>query len=260
MTSSPNPEALVPRGRAGPLTLLRMIRVHQWLKNLLILVPLLAAHKLMSLPSIGIATLSFVAFSLCASSVYVLNDLLDVESDRQHARKRNRPIAAGQVAANHALIYCPVGPRRGGVAGAARISSVCLDSRDLFCHDVGVFAAAQTTGNRGRHVARSPLHDSRRGRRSGHHGDSFLVAAGVLHVPVPESRRGEALLRDAGNARRGEALRLRPGGIPWRTCRCSFRWASARASLRSWYSRSISTILPPLSCTQRRSGCGPFRP
>jgi 4-hydroxybenzoate polyprenyltransferase len=104
MTSSPNPEALVPTGRAGPFTLLRMIRVHQWLKNLLILVPLLAAHRLTSLHSVGIATLGFMAFSFCASSAYVLNDVLDVESDRQHARKRNRPIAAGQVPVNQALI------------------------------------------------------------------------------------------------------------------------------------------------------------
>ena len=81
-----------------------MIRVHQWLKNLLILVPLLAAHRLTSLHSVGIATLGFMAFSFCASSAYVLNDVLDVESDRQHARKRNRPIAAGQVPVNQALI------------------------------------------------------------------------------------------------------------------------------------------------------------
>jgi 4-hydroxybenzoate polyprenyltransferase len=104
MTSSPNPEALIPRHRAGPFTLLKLIRVHQWLKNLLILVPLLAAHRLTSLRSIGIATVSFIAFSFCASSVYVLNDLLDMESDRQHIRKRNRPIAAGQVSVSQALI------------------------------------------------------------------------------------------------------------------------------------------------------------
>jgi 4-hydroxybenzoate polyprenyltransferase len=85
-------------------TFLKMIRVHQWVKNFLIWVPLLAAHRLTSLRSFGIAALAFVAFSFCASSVYVLNDLLDLESDRQHIRKRNRPIAAGKVAVKHAVI------------------------------------------------------------------------------------------------------------------------------------------------------------
>jgi 4-hydroxybenzoate polyprenyltransferase len=81
-----------------------MIRVHQWLKNFLILVPLLAAHRLSSIQSIGIAAIAFIAFSFCASSVYVLNDLLDLKSDRQHYRKRNRPIAAGTVTVRQASI------------------------------------------------------------------------------------------------------------------------------------------------------------
>jgi 4-hydroxybenzoate polyprenyltransferase len=97
-------ESVIPKDRAGALTFLKMIRVHQWLKNSLIWVPLLAAHKLTSLRSIGVAAVGFLAFSFCASSVYVLNDLLDVESDRQHFRKRNRPIAAGQIPVNQALI------------------------------------------------------------------------------------------------------------------------------------------------------------
>jgi 4-hydroxybenzoate polyprenyltransferase len=97
-------EGVIPRDGAGPFTIIKMIRVHQWLKNFLILVPLLAAHRLSSLPSIGIAAVAFMAFSFCASSVYVLNDLLDLESDRQHIRKRNRPIAAGKIAVNQAVI------------------------------------------------------------------------------------------------------------------------------------------------------------
>ena len=97
-------ESFIPSDRAGLTTFLRMIRVHQWLKNLLILVPLLAAHKLTSVGSVGIAALGFLAFSFCASSVYVLNDLLDLESDRQHVRKRNRPIAAGTIGVDQALI------------------------------------------------------------------------------------------------------------------------------------------------------------
>jgi 4-hydroxybenzoate polyprenyltransferase len=97
-------ESIIPRDGAGPSTFLKMIRVHQWVKNFLIWVPLLAAHRLTSLRSIGIAAVAFLAFSFCASSVYVLNDLLDVESDRQHLRKRNRPIASGKITVDQALI------------------------------------------------------------------------------------------------------------------------------------------------------------
>jgi len=77
--------------------LLRAMRPHQWLKNLLVLVPLLAAHQYDSLQSIMQCVLAFVVFCLIASSVYLLNDLVDVEDDRHHHRKRRRPFAAGHV-------------------------------------------------------------------------------------------------------------------------------------------------------------------
>jgi 4-hydroxybenzoate polyprenyltransferase len=97
-------ESVIPRDSAGFFTFIKLIRVHQWVKNCLVWVPLLAAHRLSSLHDIGIGAIAFVAFSFCASSVYVLNDLLDLESDRQHVRKRNRPIASGKIAVNQALI------------------------------------------------------------------------------------------------------------------------------------------------------------
>lgn len=97
-------EAVTSAHKAGIFTFLKMIRVHQWIKNLLILVPLLAAHRLHSYHSVELALVAFFAFSFCASSVYILNDLLDLESDRQHIRKRNRPIAAGDIAVGSALI------------------------------------------------------------------------------------------------------------------------------------------------------------
>jgi 4-hydroxybenzoate polyprenyltransferase/phosphoserine phosphatase len=81
--------------------LLRLIakemRVYQWVKNLLIFVPLLASHRFTDVPSIVYAAIAFASFSLCASSVYLLNDLLDLDADRRHARKRNRPFASGQL-------------------------------------------------------------------------------------------------------------------------------------------------------------------
>lgn len=75
---------------------LAVFRVHQWVKNVLLFVPILAAHQAIT-GELGITLLlAFIAFSLCASSVYIANDLLDLESDRQHPRKRHRPFAAGR--------------------------------------------------------------------------------------------------------------------------------------------------------------------
>lgn len=82
---------------AGPRLWLKAVRLHQWLKNLLVLLPLLGAHQLGDVHKLGQALLAFVAFGLCASSVYVLNDLMDLESDRRHPRKRTRPFAAGRL-------------------------------------------------------------------------------------------------------------------------------------------------------------------
>lgn len=76
---------------------IRALRLHQWLKNLLLFLPLLGAHQLLNPPLLRDAVLAFVSFGFCASSVYVLNDLMDLESDRRHPRKRKRPFAAGQL-------------------------------------------------------------------------------------------------------------------------------------------------------------------
>lgn len=76
----------------------RAIRIHQWAKNLLIFLPLLLAH--MRAPGLIVATvLAFLSFSLCASATYIVNDLLDLDADRQHLRKRRRPFAAGDLSA-----------------------------------------------------------------------------------------------------------------------------------------------------------------
>jgi 4-hydroxybenzoate polyprenyltransferase len=76
--------------------LLRAMRPHQWAKNALLFVPLLTAHKFTGEALISALT-AFVAFCLCASSVYVTNDLVDLAHDRAHHRKRLRPFAAGDL-------------------------------------------------------------------------------------------------------------------------------------------------------------------
>ena len=76
----------------------REMRLHQYAKNALIFVPLFTSHSYLSAPGIVAALVAFVCFSLCASGVYFLNDLLDLQADRQHPRKRNRPLASGNLA------------------------------------------------------------------------------------------------------------------------------------------------------------------
>jgi len=83
--------------RSHPIKSLReAIRLHQWSKNLLIFVPLLLAHK-PSFTSLGTALLAFLCFSFAASATYLLNDLLDIDADRRHPRKRHRPFASGDL-------------------------------------------------------------------------------------------------------------------------------------------------------------------
>ncbi|MEO6991313.1 MAG: UbiA family prenyltransferase, partial [Candidatus Baltobacteraceae bacterium] len=76
---------------------LRALRPHQWAKNALIFLPLLASHIYTDVGLWERDLLAFVAFSLCASCVYIVNDLLDLESDRRHPRKRRRPFASGEL-------------------------------------------------------------------------------------------------------------------------------------------------------------------
>jgi 4-hydroxybenzoate polyprenyltransferase/phosphoserine phosphatase len=85
---------------------LRALRVHQWLKNLLIVVPSVAAHRF-GFENLTLLGLAFLSFSFCASSVYLLNDLLDLRNDRTHSTKRNRPLAAGRVPLIHGIVLAP---------------------------------------------------------------------------------------------------------------------------------------------------------
>lgn len=86
---------------------LRAIRAHQWLKNLLVFLPALADHSL-DWPTLGASFLAFVAFCLCASSVYVLNDLIDLPSDRAHPTKRSRPFASGRLSLINGMALVPL--------------------------------------------------------------------------------------------------------------------------------------------------------
>jgi 4-hydroxybenzoate polyprenyltransferase/phosphoserine phosphatase len=86
------------------LALIKSIRPHQWLKNLLIFVPLVLSYQMTDIQLVLQAWLAFIAFSLCASSVYLLNDLLDLPADRQHPTKRFRPFAAGDLSIVYGVV------------------------------------------------------------------------------------------------------------------------------------------------------------
>ncbi len=102
-----------PIGR--PRDWLKLLRVHQWAKNLLIFVPLATSHSF-NLGSAGAALVAFFAFSLLASAIYVVNDLVDVAADRAHRSKCRRPLAAGTIGVLPAL----------GVAAAFATTSFAL--------------------------------------------------------------------------------------------------------------------------------------
>jgi 4-hydroxybenzoate polyprenyltransferase len=88
-------------------TLFKAMRLHQWMKNLLVFVPLLAAHRYGDETSILQALVAFLVFGLTASSVYLLNDLVDVADDRLHPRKRRRPFASGNLSLLHGWLAWP---------------------------------------------------------------------------------------------------------------------------------------------------------
>jgi 4-hydroxybenzoate polyprenyltransferase len=83
------------------------MRPHQWLKNLLVFFPMIAGH-VFTVETFLQGVLAFIAFGLVASSVYLLNDLLDLSADRAHPRKRARPLASGALPLIHGMVLVPV--------------------------------------------------------------------------------------------------------------------------------------------------------
>ena len=89
------PAAVFEGTPVGPLALIKALRPHQWAKNILVFVALIASHQFGVVAAWLNCLAAFASFSFAASAVYILNDLLDLESDRKHHRKRRRPFASG---------------------------------------------------------------------------------------------------------------------------------------------------------------------
>lgn len=87
---------------------LRALRLHQWLKNLLVLVPLLASHRYIYPLAVFHSLIAILCFGLMASGVYMLNDLLDISDDRHHPTKRKRPFAAGTISIKKGIAAVPI--------------------------------------------------------------------------------------------------------------------------------------------------------
>ena len=90
------------------LLLPNALRVHQWIKNFLVFVPLLMAHRVFDREALLRTSYAFVAWCLCASAVYLLNDQLDLEADRQHPRKKYRALASGALDSKLLWLLIPV--------------------------------------------------------------------------------------------------------------------------------------------------------
>ena len=101
-------ERVFERGGSRSRAWLKALRLHQWLKNLLVFLPLMTAHLMFRPGAVLQSSLAFLSFCLCASGVYLLNDLLDLEADRQHPRKRLRPFAAGTLPLAAGLVAAPL--------------------------------------------------------------------------------------------------------------------------------------------------------
>jgi 4-hydroxybenzoate polyprenyltransferase len=90
------------------MSLVKALRMHQWIKNVLVFVPLLMAHKILDTTSLVRAAYALVAWCLCASGIYLLNDVFDLKTDRMHPRKKHRPLAAGAITSRSVWVLVPL--------------------------------------------------------------------------------------------------------------------------------------------------------
>jgi 4-hydroxybenzoate polyprenyltransferase len=195
-------------GRASRLVaLLAAMRPNQWVKNLLVFVPIITAHALHEEQAWFGAALAFVAFSAIASAVYMINDATDLAADRQHPSKRSRPFASGALPLLFglvaALLLACVGLGVAAVAGLLSISLIymalaigySLRLKEMPLVDVFVLAALYTLRLFGG------------GQATGHELSLWLLAfSGFLFLALALLKRvGELTARkeESGSSRRG---------------------------------------------------------
>jgi len=116
-------ELAPPRAGTRARALIQVLRPHQWVKNLLVFVPVVLDHKLFHPETMARAATAFAAFCCAASSAYVLNDILDREADGTHSTKRQRPFAAGTLSPAAGLVLIP------GLLAIALAAALTLPSK-----------------------------------------------------------------------------------------------------------------------------------
>ena len=117
--------------------LLRQMRLHQWVKNLLLFVPLILAHEIGDTDRLVRTLIAALSFSVLASAVYCVNDLVDRESDAAHPRKRLRPLASGDLGAVQVLTLA-------AVLVAISVTLAVLASTPMFWMFLGLYAVSTT--------------------------------------------------------------------------------------------------------------------
>lgn len=88
------------------ITYLKLLRAHQWIKNSFIFAPIFFSFNFFSTEALINALYAFIGFSFIASSIYIINDWKDIELDRQHPKKKNRPLAAKTISVKNAFMVC----------------------------------------------------------------------------------------------------------------------------------------------------------
>jgi 4-hydroxybenzoate polyprenyltransferase len=99
---------LQPAKAAGLLTYSKQLRLHQWSKNVLVFIPVLMSHQFLDAQQLLNALLAFICFGLVASSIYLMNDMMDLHQDRRHPTKSRRPFASGAIPVSHGLLLFPL--------------------------------------------------------------------------------------------------------------------------------------------------------
>ncbi len=168
--------------------LIRSLRPHQWLKNLLVFVPFALDYGQLHGRDIGNALLAFVCLCALTSGTYLVNDLFDVEADRRHPRKRTRPIANGDLPiataalAGGVLMVTALGG--GGAAPPSLRGSTSELPRDYAC----LFVPAEAHGHGGRSGDRHAVHAADPRRHAAREREAFALASHVLDLLLPEPR------------------------------------------------------------------------
>jgi len=236
--------------------LLRMLRVHQWAKNILVFAPVITSHRIFNGPVVFACLRCFAAFCCCASAAYILNDLTDLEADRRHATKCRRPLAAGLVSIPLACATMAI-LLAGAVAFAATLPIAGAAVIALYFLTTVLYSA----GLKGIAVLDIFV-------LAGLYAVRVLGGGAATRIPVSAWTAGFfmflfislALLKRLPNWRGSPASRLptksRDGAIADRISISFHRQASPAVWSRSWFWRSTLTVPRSTRFTSGRRSSG----